>query len=63
MVYLTRALKENGLRIEWFHRGNFLIRRRFEEIAFCSKDTFKVDVSTMERQLIQKAVYLCHGGQ
>ena len=43
MVYLTRALKENGLHIEWFHRGRFLIRRWFEEIAFCSKDTFKVD--------------------
>ena len=42
-VYLTRSLKENGLRIEWFHRGRFLIRRRFKEIAFCSKDSFKVD--------------------
>ena len=35
--------KRNGLRIEWFHRGRFLIRRRFEEIAFCNKDAFKVD--------------------
>ena len=42
-VYLTRALEENGLHIEWFHRGSFLIRRQFEEIAFCSKDAFKVD--------------------
>ena len=32
-----------GLHIEWFHRGLFLIRRRFEEIAFCSKDAFKED--------------------
>ena len=63
MVYLTQALKENGLRIEWFHRGRFLIIRQFEEIAFCSKDAFKVGVSTVERQLIQKAVYLCHGGR
>ena len=43
-VYLTRVLKENGLCIEWIHRWRFLIRRRFEEIAFCSKDAFKGDV-------------------
>ena len=43
MIYLTWALKENALHIEWFHRGCFLIRMRFEVIPFCSKDAFKVD--------------------
>ena len=38
--------------------GIFLIGRRFEEITFCSKDTF----NTVDRQLIQNAV-LPHRGQ
>ena len=58
MVYLSQALEEKSLCIEWFHRGHFLIGRQFEEITFCSKDTF----NTVERQLIQNAV-LPHGGQ
>ena len=58
MVYLTQALEENSLCIERFHRGSYLIGRQFEEIAFCSKDTF----NTVERQLIQN-VALHHGGQ
>ena len=58
MVYVTHALEENGLCIERFHRGCFLIGMQFEEISFCSKDAF----NTVERQLIQNAV-LRHGGQ
>ena len=57
-VYLTWVLEENGLCIERFHRGCFLIGMQSEKITFCSKDAF----NTVERQLIQNAV-LCHGGQ
>ena len=39
MVYLSQALEENSLCIEQFHRGRFVIGRKFEEITFCSKDT------------------------
>ena len=58
VVYLTQALEENGLCIERFHRGGFLIEMQFEEITFCSKDAF----NTVERQLIQNVV-LRYGGQ
>ena len=56
-VYLTQAIEENGLCIEWFHRGSFLIGRQFEEMAFCSKDAF----NTVERQLIQNGYYAMEG--
>ena len=32
-----------------FHRGRFLFRKWFEEVAFCSEDAFKWMVSTAER--------------
>ena len=56
-VYLTWVLEENGLCIERFNRGYFLIGRQFEETTFGSKDAF----NTVERQLIQNSV-LHHGG-
>ena len=40
IVYLTWVLEENGLCIEQFHRGRFLIGKQFEKITFRSKDTF-----------------------
>ena len=58
IVYLSQALEENGICIELFHRGCFVIGRQFEEITFCSKDA----INTVERQLIQNVV-LHQGGQ
>ena len=57
MVYLTQALQENGLCIEWFHRGRFLIGRQFEEITFWSKDAF----NTVERRLSRIGYYTIEG--
>ena len=50
------AKREQFLRIERFHRGRFLIRRQFNEIAFCSKDALKWTVFTAKRQLLIRKV-------
>ena len=45
------TITKRFLRVERFHRGRFLFRKWFEEIAFCSEDAFiKWMVSTAESQ-------------